>query len=65
LDPEYFIWTGDAVYTKNNSIKGLARAYAELENSPEYALFRDKTVIHGVWDDHGILVTLTYALEMY
>lgn len=65
LDPEYFIWTGDAVYIKNNSVSGLSRAYDELLQSAQYLQFRERTVVDGVWDDHGMSYGLQNPIYFY
>jgi len=50
-----FIWTGDCVYSIDNSIKGLEKAYSIFKSSAEYSSFASSLDIDGVWDDHGSL----------
>ena len=52
--PELFLWTGDAVYTKSNSLQGLEEAYDQLKRNSHYNDFQKNTTIHGIWDDHGV-----------
>ena len=51
--PQAFLWTGDAVYAKDNSLAALDRAYINLTSSSEYAAFAaNLSLIDGVYDDH-------------
>lgn len=51
--PETFLWIGDAVYAKNNTLAGLQYAYDKQLNSPYYKEFQSKIqIMDGVYDDH-------------
>jgi len=52
LEPESFLWVGDAVYAKNNTLDGLRHAFDTLINAEEYKNFSNAINIDGVWDDH-------------
>lgn len=53
-DPGLFLWTGDAVYAKNNTLKSLEDAFLNLTRNQQYDAFTQKTgmEIRGIWDDH-------------
>ena len=51
--PETFLWIGDAVYAKNNTLSGLKYAYDKQLNSPYYEEFQNKIkLMDGIYDDH-------------
>lgn len=52
LHPDLFLWTGDAVYTKDYSFAALPTAFQQLLNDGNYTSFAAHTPIDGVWDDH-------------
>lgn len=60
LDPDTFIWTGDAVYPTqkgNAQVSNLKLAYDEMHQNPAYgySTFLSSPPplgIHGTWDDH-------------
>ncbi|KAJ1436871.1 PhoD-like phosphatase-domain-containing protein [Ochromonadaceae sp. CCMP2298] len=52
LQPSHWIWTGDAVYAKGNSVEKLRKAYASLISNPLYESFEEGVTVDGVWDDH-------------
>jgi hypothetical protein len=54
-NPDLFIWLGDSVYAKDNTISGLLDAYHILNTNSYYDQFRKKHAIVGTWDDHGKL----------
>lgn len=52
---EAFLWTGDSVYAKNNTLDGLRKAYGQLLGSESYREFVESTrqkTVDGIWDDH-------------
>eukprot|EP01031_Cornospumella_fuschlensis_P027500 gene27500-33211_t len=51
-NPNYYLWLGDAVYSKGHSINKLHKAFHELLDSPYYQKLVRKAVVDGVWDDH-------------
>ena len=58
-EPEFFLWTGDAVYTKRGTreeygdLRALSKAYKAMKASPEYQAFLNSTsFVDGTWDDH-------------
>lgn len=51
-DPDLWIWTGDIVYPKADSLELLRAAYAIQKKRPEYVRLREQCPIIGVWDDH-------------
>lgn len=66
-EPTNFIWTGDAVYTKDSSLNDLANSFEQLSSNEYYKSFVENmtqrgqlsknpmdTVVHGVWDDHDM-----------
>jgi alkaline phosphatase D len=52
LQPSHFLWVGDAVYAKGNSVEKLQKAYENLTSNAHYGSFEESTVVDGVWDDH-------------
>jgi len=52
LSPEYFFWTGDAVYAKGQSLADVQLAYDQLLKNPYYGSFIHHLTIDGIWDDH-------------
>lgn len=52
LQPSYFLWLGDAVYTKSYKLPALETAFDLLLNNTDYQGFANTTYIDGVWDDH-------------
>lgn len=55
LQPAAFMWMGDAVYAKDNSVASQREALREAKESLEYAAFAASTPVCGTWDDHGEL----------
>ena len=53
IHPDAFVWTGDAVYAKDNSIEKLKEAYESLLENENYHDFALSTTVVGTWDDHG------------
>jgi alkaline phosphatase D len=51
-NPSLFIFLGDSVYAKNNSIEGLETAFQNLSLNKFFREFRQTTEIIAVWDDH-------------
>ena len=51
-NPAFWLWIGDAFYTKTTKIDGLQQALTNLTNNEFYTNFTDHTKIDGVWDDH-------------
>ena len=57
-EPQQFIWTGDAVYTKNSSLSSLYEAFNLMNSNVQYISFisglknrnmdKNATVIHGI-----------------
>ena len=47
-----FLWLGDAVYSKDNTLSELLSAYTVLASNSYYDSFKQKVGIDGVWDDH-------------
>ena len=52
LSPEFFFWTGDAVYAKGQSLADVQLAYDQLLKNPYYGSFIHHLTIDGIWDDH-------------
>ena len=52
LQPSHFLWTGDAVYTKDRAVEKLSLAFQNLTSNEFYANFAKGVQIDGVWDDH-------------
>lgn len=52
LKPSYFLWAGDAVYTKGYKLSALESAFDVLLKNSDYQGFANTTYIDGVWDDH-------------
>lgn len=52
FQPTHFLWTGDAVYTKGDSLEKLSLAYHNLTTNEFYSKFSQDIVVDGVWDDH-------------
>ena len=52
--PELWIWTGDAVYAKNQTLAGLRAAYESLTRNVYYQRFTRQVFIDGIWDDHDL-----------
>lgn len=50
--PDFFIWLGDVVYTKDDSISTLKSALQSQNQLQNYKQFRNSTKVIGVWDDH-------------
>eukprot|EP01036_Dinobryon_divergens_P033760 gene33760-43628_t len=51
--PKHFIWLGDAVYAKNNTVAGLVEAFTNLTADNYYKDFKYSNIsIVGIWDDH-------------
>lgn len=50
--PENFLWLGDAVYSKGNTLAKLQAAYQNLTVDPAYLEFTEHVYVDGVWDDH-------------
>ena len=48
------IVTGDSVYPKNNSIRGLEAAFEKLTDDSMYKEFQNVAQIDGIWDDHDM-----------
>lgn len=53
FQPDAFIWTGDSVYAKDNTIAKLDLAYETLLENESYRDFAKSTRVMGTWDDHG------------
>jgi len=53
-NPELFLWTGDAVYAKGNSVTTLEASFTNLTSNSAYRQFVNQTAfgVDGVWDDH-------------
>eukprot|EP01039_Chlorochromonas_danica_P009867 gene9868-10913_t len=50
---DYFLWTGDAVYTKGSTIPDLRQAYdLQLSHREYQSLVSHMKKVDGVWDDH-------------
>jgi len=53
--PEYFFWTGDAIYPKGQSLQDLEVAYRNLTDNPYYQQFLQQVqTVDGTWDDHDM-----------
>lgn len=52
LSPEFFFWTGDAVYAKGQGLADVQLAYDQLLKNPYYGSFIHHLTIDGIWDDH-------------
>lgn len=53
LHPKAFLWLGDVVYSKGNSIANLEKAYKSFLENTQYINFTNQNIlIDGVWDDH-------------
>ena len=46
--------SGDSVYPKDNSIRGLKAAFEKLIDDPQYKEFKNSIQIDGIWDDHDM-----------
>lgn len=57
LRPDAFLWVGDAVYAKDNSLDKLKLAYETLLQNTTYRDFAHSTKVVGTWDDHGGLAS--------
>ena len=60
--PELWIWTGDAVYAKNQTLAGLQAAYQNLSRNVLYQRFSRQLFIDGIWDDHDLGINDAGAL---
>eukprot|EP00917_Polyrhabdina_sp_WS-2016_P019057 GHVP01040943.1.p1 GENE.GHVP01040943.1~~GHVP01040943.1.p1 ORF type:complete len:475 (-),score=89.42 GHVP01040943.1:40-1464(-) len=55
LEPDAFIWIGDAGYPNCTSSECVAEAFDKLKENEAYTMFRESPsirLIDGVWDDH-------------
>lgn len=52
LKPAAFLWTGDAVYAKDNTLEKLHSAYRSLLLNENWSHFASSTSVSGTWDDH-------------
>ncbi len=52
LQPAHFLWTGDAVYTKDRAVEKLSLAFQNLTSNELYINFAKGVQVDGVWDDH-------------
>ena len=57
--PDWFVWTGDAVYPKDNSVASLRRVYAQAVENTWYAELVDvlggaAAGVDGTWDDNDL-----------
>ena len=53
FSPTAFLWTGDAIYARDNSLLAQQGALETLKGDSTYSNFSSRTQILGVWDDHG------------
>ena len=51
-DPDLWIWTGDIVYPKADSLDVIRATYAAQKKRPEYASLLEHCRVIGTWDDH-------------
>ncbi len=51
-DPDLWIWTGDIVYPKADSIDVIRAAFAAQKTRPEYVSLLEHCRVIGTWDDH-------------
>lgn len=52
LNPQLFIWGGDAIYADTQNAENLRIDYLMQNTVPDYQLFTQKIPIIGTWDDH-------------
>lgn len=50
--PDLWIWMGDNIYGDTNDMSVMKAKYDQQKRGKEYAAFRSKTDIIGIWDDH-------------
>jgi alkaline phosphatase D len=50
--PDIFLWIGDVVYSKKQSLDALKNGLQKMSQNEGYLEFIKKTKVDGVWDDH-------------
>jgi alkaline phosphatase D len=50
--PDLFIWGGDTVYADGKGVEEILNAYKLQDSVVDYASFKSRTPIIGIWDDH-------------
>ncbi len=50
--PQLWIWLGDNIYGDSEDMNVLLEKYQQQKNGEEYAAFRSKRAVIGIWDDH-------------
>ena len=53
LQPDVFVWMGDAVYAQDNTLAKLKLAYETFLQNNYWIQFVKNIKIIGTWDDHG------------
>lgn len=51
-NPDIWIWLGDNIYADTEDMEAMRQMYLQQKFNPDYAAFRDKTPVFGIWDDH-------------
>ncbi|MEM7106471.1 MAG: alkaline phosphatase D family protein [Bacteroidota bacterium] len=51
-NPNLWIWLGDNIYGDTNDMAVMKAKYDKQSSKKEYAAFRQKTPVIGIWDDH-------------
>jgi len=52
LDPDLWIWMGDAIYSDTEDMKEHKKEYDSFKRNKYYQKFIKKNPVIGVWDDH-------------
>jgi alkaline phosphatase D len=52
LKPEWFLWIGDVVYAKKQTLKSLEEGLKLQNSHKQYQRLILNTRVDGVWDDH-------------
>lgn len=51
-ESDLWIWLGDNIYGDSEDVEVLKSKYLQQKYHPAYQVFREKTPIIGIWDDH-------------
>lgn len=51
-DPDIWVWLGDNIYADTEDMDEMRQMYLQQKFNAEYAAFREKIPVFGIWDDH-------------